>query len=331
MARKDSELTAEDRYEARRAKQILDGSGLSLSEAARLAMEARGIRRSTSATIDEAIDGFMRRALAMKLREQTYDFYETKLRIFSNSFDGLTLDDVTRPKISEWLRTMRVARVTAKGYLRSVHALYSWARSQEPPLCRENACESLKVEEPKSEKEPVAMRAAEVRAVLEGVGHYRFAVAIMIFAGVRPQEMAGRRKPPLQWHHVDRKAKMIRIPADIAKTRRARVIEKLPPTLWAWLKGAPKAGNISPGLSREIVRRAWPCLKASRPDLEKWPADICRDTAASHLLAFWGDSERVSTILGHEGKTQLLFTRYRATMTKAEASAIVALRPSEHA
>lgn len=112
---------------------------------------------------------------------------------------------------------------------------------QELPLCRENASESLKIEGPKSEKERVARRAVDVRAVLDGVGLYRWALAIMMFAEVRPQEMAGRRKPPMQWQHVDRKAKLIRIPTDIAKTRRARMIEKLPPTLW-WGRVATAAG-----------------------------------------------------------------------------------------
>lgn len=325
--RTDFELTAADRYEARRALEVLEGSGISLLEAARLAMEARGKKASSATTIEAAVDGFTRRCLEQKLREATLDFYAKHLGKFADHFAGKTLDDVSRAEIRAWLDGLPVSRVTAKGTLRSVHALYSWARSKEPPLCAANACEALRIEEPHDDAEPVIWQAPEVEAALRAAGPYRYAVALMVLAGIRPEEMAGQRKPRLEWQHVDRKAKAIRIPAEIAKTRAARVIEKLPPVVWAWLEGAPESGPIAPGRAKQWIRRCLPAVQAIRPDLKAWPPDVLRHTAASYLVALWQDAERVSMVLGHEGKTSLLFARYRATMTKAQAQAIAALRP----
>lgn len=332
----DYALSARDRYEMRLAKQILHGTDLTVPEACRIALQSRGKaqERAPCLPIDEAIDRFLRRALEMKLREETYDFYERKLGQFSKRFPRLTLDDVTRKQLHDWLDAeLKTSAVTRRGTLRAVHALYAWARSKEPPLCASNPCEGLRIEEPKTDRSPAILHAADVQALLEGAGPYRHAVALMVFAGIRPDEVAGEHKPPLAWEHVDRKAKRVRVPVEISKTRAPRIIERLPPALWTWLEDAPAqaTGPICPARSRQVIRRCWAVLKKRRPDLERWPVDVLRHTAASYLLAMWGDAGRVSRVLGWEGKTEILFARYASTMTKAQAQAIAALRPSEPA
>jgi hypothetical protein len=331
--RVDYALSAHDRHDARQAKMILRDAGLeiSLTEAARAAVRAHGQTgtRTPSTPIDAAIDGFLRRALEMKLREETYDFYEYKLSQFARRFPRETLDDVTRPRLAEWLHGLQVAPGTRKGTLRAVHALYAWARSKEPPLCAANACEGLRVEQPKTDTSPMVLHAKEVAAVLAGAGPYRHAVALMVFAGIRPDEVAGEHKERMGWHLVDRRRKRIAIPVEISKTRSPRVLERMPPGLWAWLEDGPEVGPVSPSRSRQIIRRIWPALRAMRPDLQRWPQDVLRHTAASYLLALWGDAGRVSRALGWEGKTEVLYARYAATaMTRAQAQAIADLRPA---
>jgi len=272
-----------------------------------------GKRPSAATSIDAAIDGFQRRGIEKKLREATFDFYEKKLGQFSSAFPGETLDAVTRQRIRTWLDGLPVSPSTRKGTLRAVHALYAWARSKEPPLCAANSCEGLRIEEPIDDREPPVLHAKELEAMLAATGPYRAAVALMVFAGVRPEEMAGQRKDRLDWRHVDTAAKVIRIPGEIAKTRTPRILE---------------AGPIAPGRSKQWIRVCLPPLLKVRPDLKGWPHDVLRHTAASYLLALWGDAGRVAMVLGHEGKPALLFARYRATMTKAQAQAIAALRPS---
>lgn len=313
----------------RRAKRLLEGSGLSVLEAVRAGIEARRSAppAKETALIEEAIAGWLERCVRMKRSEQTHDFYESKLKGFADAFAGRRLGEVDRAAADAWLHGLKVGHVTRAGYLRAAHAMYVWASTSRVQLCFSNPFAGLRLDRPSLAREVMILSAAEVAAILAGAGPYRHALALMVFAGIRPHEVAGRRKAHLLWEHVDRKARMIRIPSEIAKTRRARVLEQLPPVVWAWLKDAPKAGPVSPGMSRQVVRRAWEVLAPMRPGLMSWPQDVLRHTAASYLLRLWKDIGRVSEVIGHEGRTHLLRQRYLALMTDAEARAIAALRP----
>ncbi|MGH8021586.1 MAG: tyrosine-type recombinase/integrase [Opitutaceae bacterium] len=320
----------------RRAKRLLEGTNLSLLDAVKLAIDAHGkgaMPAKQSATIDDAIDAFLQRALRVKLREQTYDFYETKLKAFTQAFPGRRLGELSRKEIKAWVDALPGSYSNRKGYLGSVCAVYNYALSLEPPLCQANPVARLKLEgEPIDESEATVLHAEEVRTVLAAAGPYRHAIALMVFVGIRPDEIAGRRKDPLEWKHVDRKGRRIRIPASISKTRSPRVIEDkrdwlVPGVLWDWLEDGPGEGPICPALAKQAIRRVWPALRANRPDLKAWPRDVLRHTAGSYLLALWDDAGRVSQVLGHEGKTEMLYRHYRAVMTEMQALAIAALRP----
>ncbi|MGH9818186.1 MAG: tyrosine-type recombinase/integrase, partial [Candidatus Acidiferrales bacterium] len=267
-----------------------------------------------SATIDEAVDAFLQRALRVKLRERTYDFYEHNLAVFSRTFSERRLDEVSRAEVKAWLDPLGGGG-TAKGLLRSVSAMYNHALAQEPPLCGKNPVARLKLEEPKDESEPTVLHGQEVRTILAAAGPYRHAIALMVFVGIRPDEIAGRRKPPLEWKHIDRAGRRIRIPAEIAKTRRPRVIEDkgdkpISAVLWDWLADGPEEGPVCPALVKQAIRRVLPALQRIRKSTTTWPRDVLRHTAASCLLAIWHDAGRVSEVLGHEGKTQMLYTHY---------------------
>jgi len=333
------ELRAEQRYELRRATRLLEGSGLTILEAVKLALEARAAKIAPiiqSASIEQAIDGFLARCLKRKLREQTFDFYERKLRAWAAAFPGRALDEVTRDQFRAWLNGLGCATITQRGFQRSVSALYNWARAETPALCSGNPAEKLKIEDPIDESEPTVLQAAELRQMLEAAGPYRHAIALMLFAGIRPDEIAGRRKPALEWRHIDRAGKTIRIPADISKTRKPRVIEDktrdgkstpLPAALWEWLADGPAEGLVCPTLIRQAIRQVWPALRKARPDFAAWPRDVLRHTAASYLLALWSDEGRVKEVLGHEGASNMLWQYYRAVMTQAQAKEIAALAP----
>ena len=72
---------------------------------------------------------------------------------------------------------------------------------------------------------------------------YRSAVALMLFAGIRPEEVAGDGKTPLLWESVNVAEKILRIPGELSKTGQTRILENLPDALWAWL--SPRAANQS--------------------------------------------------------------------------------------
>ena len=150
------------------------------------------------------------------------------------------------------------------------------------------------------------------------------AIALALFAGVRPEELAGRGKPRLTWAAVNVSERIVRIPGGIAKTGQPRVLEGLPDALWAWLGSPGKPGDpISPGLSREIGRKGREIL-----GLDKWPQDASRHTFATYHVAAFNDPGLTSILLGHEGNPSLLHRHYRGITTQAEAISFWALRPS---
>jgi hypothetical protein len=73
-------------------------------------------------------------------------------------------------------------------------------------------------------------------------------------------------------------------------------------------------------------------VEALREELErrgfKWAHDILRHTAASTHFAVYEDAGRTMKFLGHVGNPRIFDSHYKALLTRAEAAAIYALRPS---
>ena len=173
------------------------------------------------------------------------------------------------------------------------------------------------------DREVGILRPEEAHQALLAAGPARAALALLLFAGIRPGELGGDGKPPLLWSAVDPEAKIIRIPAANAKTRRARILEDLPPSLWRFL--VPPTDRhlpVSPSRPLQIIRRAQIALGYTTPRghrLKPWPHDGTRHSFATYHLARYADPGKTSLLLGHEGNPSLLYRHYRGLATRAEA------------
>lgn len=156
---------------------------------------------------------------------------------------------------------------------------------------------------------------------------YRAAVALMLFAGIRPEEVHGQGKPPMTWGSIDFKGKLISVPNECSKSRRRRSIEGLPAAVWAWLgePGAPKE-PITTALGINITRSA-----KRTAGITKWPHDALRRSFATYAVALTSDAPKVALWMGHEGNPTMLHRHYRGLATKAQADAFFALRPAVQA
>jgi integrase len=169
---------------------------------------------------------------------------------------------------------------------------------------------------------------AEAAILLAAAGEHTPALALALFAGIRPEELGGFSKPRLRWEDIDRKSRIVRVPAAVSKTDKPRVIEGLPPTLWRWLdrrtKGLKDQGTKGPILAinwQPLVVRLKPLLPGG------WKQDGARHSFATYALAHTADPGQVSLWLGHEGSPTLLYRHYRGLTTKAVAKEYWALRP----
>lgn len=326
-----------ERHDARRALQLLAGTGLTLVQAAEIALA--GKRALERTTVAAAVDRFLLNRTRKKtrrgtaLRGATLEWYENFLAPLVRDFGEQTIDEITRGRFARWVNELHVGDASRVSIIRSARALWRWALAEDPPLVSADATHGLQAFAVRgAESERMVLTPAHAAAILADAGPGRAAVALMLFAGIRPEEIAGHDKPWLRWEHINLPARFIRIPAEISKTGKTRLLEQLPATLWLWLTpGVPGHRNISPVTARILRTRA---RTAAR--LDHWPHDCFRHTAATYLLTYTRDAGRVSEWLGHEGRPTLLHQVYRGQLTldrtqvdHATATAYHALRPPE--
>lgn len=139
-------------------------------------------------------------------------------------------------------------------------------------------------------------------------------LVLALLAGARPRE-AER----IGWEDIDIERGLVRVEATAAKVRDRRVIH-LTEAARAWLVVAQAAGAALP-MPAETRRRFIRLLRVELSFAE-WPKDILRKTAASNLLAAWGDVERVRAELGNSAR--VLLWHYRELVSAEEGQRWVA-------
>jgi len=320
-------LDTAQKLDARLALQILTGSGLTLAEAARLALDARASAPAPPATLpwDDLVMSFLADTVARGRRGATITYYGTYLGIYGASPLSSRWQSVERPEFAKWLRGQPGAHASRAMILRSVRTAYRWAGRQEPPLCASDPTEGIQLDAPR-ESSPAYYTPAACAAMLALLpDRHRWPVALQLFAGIRPEEIAPKdpKKPRLLWSNIDPAARIIRIPAEVAKTGRGRVIEELPDTLWRWLPTEAQTGAVWPLTAAALHLEARWAMKPV-----KWIMRGLRHTFATYAVALSADTGRVAMWLGHEGKPAMLHRHYRGIATRAEAEAFWGLKPT---
>lgn len=320
--RRDYALTPAQRMDARAALALLDGTGMTLEQAARIAAEGkRALRRITVAI---AADTFLRTRL--DLRPRTAGWYMVQINSFTAKFGERMFDEVSRADFREWIADASLGHAARASRIRAVKALWRWGMAQEPALVVQDITTGVSGQLARRSADVLFLTVDECEAIMAGAGRFRAALALMLFAGIRPNEVSAEDKPPLLWRHVNAAERIIRIPGEIAKTGRARLIEGLPETLWHWLGVARKPDDaICPAQCRQAVELA-KGLAGYGPK-RKWPHDALRHTFATYHVAAFNSPGQTAMLMGHEGNPTMLHRHYRGLATKIEAVKFWALRP----
>lgn len=171
--------------------------------------------------------------------------------------------------------------------------------------CRENPIALIEVPRVK-EKTIEPLRLAEIKRLLATAQLPKHrpceaALGLMLFAGVRPQEVTR-----LCWEDVDMEELEIVVPPRHSKTGGGRHIPICPPLHRLLLAHAPMKGG-EPICPRNWENR-WRALRRDA-GFERWQQDILRHTYASYYAKAFRDLPALQLYMGHRD-VSLLLTRY---------------------
>ena len=345
---KNFALDPDQRRDAREALAKLP-DGMTLEEAVRLATRSSG-QAVDRKTVRQVAELFIQSRYDDNLRGASVTWYESKLKPIVGQFGADLMDQVTRQRLEAFVSGMRhlrkdaaVSASTKAAHYRAARALWRWAKAQEPALAGRDATEGIRVSAPKQDSTGAEfLTVEEVQTILTNLdARHRPAAALLLFAGIRPQEIAGFGKPPILWRNIDVAGKTIAIEEAIAKTRTRRVLQGLPDAVWAWL-GAQGAAEspVSVCTAQQLIRVIQQAGKFSVfkgkgraraiKTLKPWPHDVTRHTFASYHIAAFDDPGKCALLLGHGGNPRMLYTHYLGLAKREEAVKFWGLRPNQH-
>ncbi len=191
-----------------------------------------------------------------------------------------------------------------------MHSIFAYGQNQ--GWCSHNPVAAVEVPSIE-EKEIVPLSIPECSRLVETAGTASFrdclpALGLMLFAGVRPGEVAR-----LRWDDVHSEGGSIRIAARHSKTGGARRVELCQP-LRRLLRRLRPAG---PGCGRALIcpprwQTRWQHLRRAAGfgvALRRWVPDVLRHTFASYHALTHRNVAELQLQLGHRD-ARLLFTRY---------------------
>ncbi len=336
--RTNFKLSNQQVADARKAIILLEGSNLSLLEAAKIANRVTGGEDKDvdhRTTLDDVIDLFLtdlRKSINEgEKREDTYTYYESKLQSLSDRFPSAWITDVNERNIEDWLHSLQLSKGGKHAIWRAVRRLFKWAFKHRDGFIREDWTPRVQIEVASRAQEIGFLTVKEAALIMrKAPPPTRAGLALALFAGLRPNEIVSPNKPGLSWDNIDLKSKIIRVPGDTAKTKVARVLEDLPPNLWLWLKEYRSTGPVFTWRFdhlRRVAQDAAGFSTGKNKAVKPWPYDAMRHSFATYHVAKFSDAGKTSLLLGHESGQSLLHRHYRGLATKAEATKYFNIKP----
>lgn len=348
-------ISHQERDDARRALDLLDGRA-SLVAAARAWLRLNP--SSDAVTVAQLFEKHLADIRARNRREKTIETRRQFLNRFATDYGTRAASAITTEDVEQWL-TARVPEKTFNTMRFCLGAAYGFAVRQR--IVDSNPVAAIlpkHFDRAEPHFWPVEIVANVLRAAAEFQPRLLPYFAICALAGVRPNEAAR-----LDWANINLDESLIRIPAAVSKTKRARLVP-IEKNLVAWLLPYRKStGSLSPPdvtirrwrerlagaavLGLDEVRRRLnaqrgmkgSAIKAGRlswdyvvEDARKavkpsalWPADVLRHSYATYWMAVHAHEGRLAEILGNSPR--IIQVHYKGLATQKEGQKYFAIRP----
>jgi integrase len=280
----------------------------------------RALKRTKTAT--ELSDELLKIKEADGASERYLSDLRSRLRQFSDFFDGKPIAEITAPQIDEWLRSLsdrqtgkRLSAVTRNNFRRVLIVAFNFAKGR--GYCIDNPAQ----QSAKAKEIDVAvgiLTVEETARLLENAAPELVPyVGIGAFAGLRRAELER-----LDWKEVDLQSGLIEVTASKAKSARRRFV-KIQPNLANWLQPyAQVSGNVTPPGYRVLLESA-----REAAAIAQWPQNALRHSFASYHLARFNDAAALALELGHTN-SNLVFQHYRQLVKPKQAERYWKIAPA---
>jgi integrase len=233
-----AELAPAQRRDAVEALALLDGTGATLLDAARVYVQEPERERKLRdvPTVEEAVNAYINAKRLEEAREEitrlTLREIESKMRIVKAAFADRKISELDEATIRGWVRTLPHRAQGRKNILTKTVQFLSYAK-REGKWITSNPAEGIVVNVKRNDV--AILSVSEVKRLLEATleSQYRESItpylAVQLFGGLRPFEALR-----LRWEQVHFETEQIEVRAETSKTRESRYVE-LEKTLAAWL------------------------------------------------------------------------------------------------
>lgn len=333
-ARRDAEglgyvSLAEAMQELGAARNVLEGSGLSLLDAAR-EVAARLKMEQASQLVPLAVEELLAAKRANGASADYLRDLNARLGAFAKAFAERPLCSITGVELEGWLHGQQRAPATVALIRRNLSVLWSFAKRRgwvaENTVLERTEAPKVRLDTPRiltPDEWGRLLAAAEQKAAERKDSRFLWWLLLGGLAGLRPRE-ADR----LRWEHVRLLMNDIELSASITKVGARRLVPLLP-ALRAFVEYYRPADAIGPvvGLSATQLRdrREEVCRIAG----VEWTPDVLRHSWCSYRLAIVADAGKVAYEAGHSAAVQA--KHYRELCHASEAEKWFAVRPSTDA
>jgi integrase len=285
-------------------------------------------RRETVRTVSEVVEDFIAAKSADGLSEVYVNDLTWRLRRFAAAFPK-SISTITSGEIDGWLRGLSTSHRTRNNFRNLIISLFNFAKRR-GHVARDRETEAQYTERAKAKPGAIEIftptELAEMLSVAEG--QPKLALALGAFTGIRSAELLR-----VHWENFNWEESVVDLGTDQTKTASRRLVPILP-VLKEWIapyvKPRDRVLNYRlPVCLAEAFATIAKKVTMARGDgapVFKWKTNALRHSFASYRVAMTQDVPSVALELGNS--PQKVFSNYRRVVTRSQAEAWFAVRPS---
>jgi integrase len=320
-----------DRVDAESSLELLRPHGVTLREVTQFYLDNVDVVRAAK-TYSQTLAELLRAKEQDGKSARYLQDMRNRLENAEGVFGERLLHTIKGAELDDYLRSLDVSGVTRNNFRRLFSVLFGYGVARR--YCLKNPVAQIDVVTVERGKPPI-LSGPEARALMTHLESELVpAVALALFAGLRPEAEIFAADHPLDWRHVDLEDRTVDI--DKSKNVGSHRYVKIQDNLLEWLKphvrksGAICAVDYYTRLRKARVEAVKTLHEVGERAvmLETWPGDILRHSFASYHCAAFRDSRATSQEMGHSGDLQIFNRHYRNRVKPADALAFWQIYPA---